>query len=224
MPSQNQLPQVILPRFDGAIADAARQKLDAARLEVIRNDADYEVYANKLKDAKARLAILESGYEQHATPLNRAIKAVREFWKPAVEIIADECRMRARALGDYHNLKRQQQRAAQMAADQAAERERRALEARAAKAEDKGNTEKAIALAQQASTTIAPVIRTDPPKVSGQSLREVWLFVIEDPALLPREYTTADEQKIRRYVNAMKADARIAGVRIYSEKRVASGV
>jgi hypothetical protein len=218
-----QLPQVILPTFDGAIADAARQKLDAARLEVIRNDADYEAYALRMKDAKARGKILESGYEQHAAPLNAALKSVRGFWKPAIDIVEQECGLRARAMGEYHNKKQAEQRRLQQLADEEAAKQRRALEARAQKADGKGDVDKAIALSQQAAMTVAPVVRTDAPKITGQSVREVWLFQIEDASRIPREYLMPDEAKLGRFAKAMKADAVVAGVRFYSETRVASG-
>lgn len=222
--SQRELPQVILPTFDGAMADAARKRLDSSRLLVIRTDSDYEFVAARLKDAKARQKIAESGYEQHAGPLNAALKVVREFWKPAIGIIEQECSLLARMLGDWHTEKLQKQRLLQQQADEQAAKERRALELRAQKADAKGDVDKAISIAQQAANVVAPVIRTDAPKIAGQSVREVWLFVIEDASLVPREYLEVDAAKVRRYVNAMKADAKIPGVRIYSEKRVASGV
>lgn len=217
------LPQVILPTFDVGLADIARQRLDASRLLVIHNDTDYELVAARLKDAKARLEVLDSGYEKHASPLNRAIKAVREFWNPTREIVKEECGLLARMLGAYHEAKLAKQRELQRQADERAAKERRALEQRAQKAEERGDADKAAALVHQAATTVAPVIRTDAPKIAGQSVREVWLFQIEDASQIPREYLVPDEQKIRRFVNALKADARIPGVRIYSEKRVASG-
>lgn len=222
--AQAQVPQVILPTFDSAIIDAARVKLDAARLEVIRNDTDYEAYANALKDAKARMRLLESGYEQHAGPLNIALRTIRGFWKPSIEVVEQECQLRSRTMGEYLSKKQAEQRRLQQIADEEAAKQRRALEARAQKADEKGQVDKAAALEQQAAMTVAPVIRTDSPKVTGQSVREVWLFVIEDADKIPREYLTPDEAKIGRYARAMKADARVPGVRFYSEKRVASGV
>lgn len=227
MPKSNvqpQLPQVIMPTFDGAIADAARQKLDAHRLLVIRNDVDYEFAANELKDAKARKRMIESGYEQHANPLQAALKLVRNFWKPADQLIQEDCDLLARALGEYHNKKLAEQRRLQQLADEEAAKQRRALEAKAAKADERGQVDTAIALSQQAATTVAPVIRTDAPRVSGQSVREVWLFQIEDATKIPREYLMPDEKKLGGYARAMKADAVVPGVRFYSETRVASGV
>lgn len=225
MPSQkSEVPQVILPEFDVALLDRANQRLQLAQLCAINNDADYNACALELRADTAFERMSESMRKQMTGPINTALREINARLMPPGEIAGKARVIRSKLMGEYQATKLREQRRLQLAADQEAERQRKALELRAQKADASGKTDKAIALAQLASTTIAPVIRNDPPKVSGQSLREVWLFVIEDAALLPREYTTADEQKIRRYVNAMKADARIAGVRIYSEKRVASGV
>lgn len=43
-----------------------------------------------------------------------------------------------------------------------------------------------------------------------------WKFEIVQPAKLPREFLMADEVKIGQYVRAMKQDAKIDGVRIFS--------
>jgi hypothetical protein len=220
----HKVPQVILPSFDGALADVQRQKLDAARLEVIKNDTDYELYAAKLKDAKAREKTLESGYEQHASPLNVALRAVRDFWNPARDIVKQECTLRARVLGEYQANKLREQRRLQMKADEEAAKQRKALELKASKAEERGNTDKAIALTQMAVSTVAPVIRTDAPKIAGQSVREVWMFQIEDASLIPRQYLMPDEKKLGQLARMMKAEAKLPGVRFYSENRVASGV
>lgn len=222
--AQPQLPQVILPRFDSAITDAARQKLDACRLEVITNDTDYIAYANRRKDTKARLRMLQSGYEQHATPLNVALRSVREVWKPAIDVVEQEDALRARTMGEYQSRKLAEQRKLQAAADEQARKQRAALENRAAKAEASGKLDKAADLAHQADAVVAPVVRTNPPKISGQSVREVWSFQIEDASQIPREYLLPDTAKLGQFARAMKADAKVPGVRFYSETRVASGV
>jgi len=51
----------------------------------------------------------------------------------------------------------------------------------------------------------------------------VWNFKVENPALVPREFLMVDESKIRAYVRAMQADAKISGVRIYKEEQIAAG-
>lgn len=218
------LPQVIMPAFDVAMADAANKYLDRARLQVIKSDADYEAMGIALKDTTARLRIAESGLKQHSAPLSEALRVTREVWTPTITAYETTRDIQKKMMSEWLAKKLAEQRRLQQQADELAQKERKRLEALALKADKKGDPDKAASIAQQAAMVVAPVIRTDPPKISGQSVREVWLFQIDDASLIPREYLVPDESKIRRYVNAMKADAKIPGVRIYSEKRIASGV
>jgi hypothetical protein len=224
MPSAKQLPQVILPDFDAAMLDAANKRLTHAQLFVINTDADYEAASDTLKDLTAFERMAESGMEQSLRPLNEAVKKIRGLWKPTCEIATKARTIMKRHISDYLAKKEAEQRKLQLLADERAAKERARLEARAVKEDAKGNVDKAAAIAQQAALTVAPVVRTELPKISGQSVREAWCFQIEDASQIPREFLAPDEVKIRKYVNAMKAEARIAGVRIYSEKRIASGV
>lgn len=218
------LPQVILPAFDIAMKDAAEKHLDAARLLAINNDQDYEAVGLSLKDSTARMRMAEAALDQHTTPINQALKQIRLLWAGPMAAYTGAVKLKKQLMADYLGKKAAEQRRLQQLADEQANAERLRLEARANKADAAGKPEKAAALAYQAANTMAPVIRTEAPKIAGQSVREVWEFQIEDASLIPREYLMPDVVKIRRYVAAMKADAKVAGVRIYSEKRIASGV
>lgn len=224
MPKSSNLPEVILPEFDAALLDAANKRLQRAQLLVINNDQDYEAASELLKDATAFERLTESGMEQTLKPLNTAVKEIRSRWKPTCEIAAKVRTIIKKHIAGYLDKKEAEQRRLQQLADENARRERERLEKKAIKEDAKGNTDAAAAIAQQAAMTVAPVIRTDTPKIAGQSVREAWLFQIEDASLIPRQFLKPDEQKIRAFVNAMKAEAVIAGVRIYPEKRIASGV
>lgn len=219
-----QLPQVILPSFDVAMKDAAQRHLFEAGTMVIKTDADYEAVAQSLKDSTARLRFTESGLDAHITPLTAAVKQIRELWATPIAAYRSAVQIKKRLQAEYIEAKQAARERLQRAADEAAAKERKRLEERAVKADARGDTDKAVALAHEAAFTIAPVVRADVPKIAGQSVREVWLFQIEDEAQLPRAYLMPDESKMRKYVNAMKADAAIPGVRIWSEKRIASGV
>ena len=70
---------------------------------------------------------------------------------------------------------------------------------------------------------VAPVIDREPPKVAGVATREVWKFEITDPARVPDQYKVVDEARVRKVVQALKADANIPGVRVYSERQLAAG-
>lgn len=106
-----------------------------------------------------------------------------------------------------------------------ADRKLRAVE----RAEAKGDFAKAEALAQEAVNAMeskieaAPVI-PEAPIATGLSLREDWKYRIIDKSLIPLEYLIPDEVKIGRVVRALKAEAKIPGVSVYSEKSVSSRV
>jgi hypothetical protein len=98
------------------------------------------------------------------------------------------------------------------------------LAASAAKAEEAGRHKRAEEYERRAEATVAPLVRREPPpKVAGTSMRTVWKFEVTDPALVPREYCSVDETKIRKVVTALKEGASIPGVRVYSEQAIASG-
>lgn len=226
MPSTNmqQLPTVTLPAFDVALVDTAQKHLDRARLSVIATDGDYEQEATELKGCTARERMYESALKQLTAPILEALAKIRAIWSRPLELVREERELRKRRMAAYVEAKQIEQRRLQRIADEQADKERKRLEAKAFKENERGNAEKAAAIAQQAAMTVAQIVRTDPPKIAGQSVREVWSFHIEDEALIPRQYLEPDMSKIRRYVGAMKADAQIPGVRIWSEKRIASGV
>lgn len=82
---------------------------------------------------------------------------------------------------------------------------------------------KAAALEQKAATVVAPVIQREPPKVANIAARQVWKFEVTDPASVPREFLSVDEARIRKVVQALKGDAKIAGVRVYPETQISAG-
>jgi ribosomal protein S17E len=104
-----------------------------------------------------------------------------------------------------------------------AEKKMKAVE----KAEAKGDTAKAESIAQDAVNVMtakidaAPVI-PDAPQAAGLSLTENWKFEIVDAKAIPREYLSPDEVKIGRIVRALKSEAKIPGVRIWSEKSLSA--
>jgi len=95
------------------------------------------------------------------------------------------------------------------------------------KAEEKGDLAKAEAIAQDAANKMAeridaaPVI-PDAPKAAGLALTVTWRFSIQDPTAVPREFLSPDEKKIGLYVKALKSDAKIPGVKVWSEKSVSA--
>jgi hypothetical protein len=48
-------------------------------------------------------------------------------------------------------------------------------------------------------------------------LKTSWKFAVDNPAIVPHEYFTLDEAKIRKVVNALGDKANIPGVRVWPE-------
>ena len=69
---------------------------------------------------------------------------------------------------------------------------------------------------------IAPVVQ--PPQLQriASTVKKVWRFEIENPSLVPREFCSPDERKLREYVQREKESAAIAGVRTWEETTVQS--
>ena len=63
---------------------------------------------------------------------------------------------------------------------------------------------------------IVPVAQAT-PKQAGSVLKASWKFAIENPTIVPQEYFTLDEAKVRRVVNALGDKANIPGVRVWQE-------
>lgn len=96
------------------------------------------------------------------------------------------------------------------------------LAAQAVKVEEK-SADKIETLQLREAMVVAPVVEREAPKVAGVSTREVWRFEVLDAAQVPRQYLAVDEAKIRKVVQALKADAQIPGVRVWSERQLAAG-
>ena len=94
------------------------------------------------------------------------------------------------------------------------EEERRLKEAVAA--EQAGNKAEAEAIIEAPIEPPPVVVPKSVPKVAGVSFTKQWKFRITDPNKIPREYLTPDEVKIGQIVRALKDQAKIPGVEVYS--------
>ena len=214
--------------------------------------AEYQAGSTDLQRVKSAQKRLEETRTSITGPMNAALKRVNDFFRAPTERLATIERTIKSQLVAFADEQERIRREEQRKADEAARRERERLEAqarekaeadrraaeaaaaagraeeaaklaaRAAAAEEKAAA-KVDDLAVRAATTVAPVVVRDPPKVAGVSTREVWKFEITDSAAIPREYLVVDEARIRKVVQALKGDAKIAGVRVYPERQIAAG-
>lgn len=181
--------------------------------------------ASSLRQVKAAQKKLEEERVSATGPINQALRTINDWFRdPAQRLVrAEGILKRAMAVFETQEQERLRIEAAMAARKQREEQEE--LERRAAKAQERGQTEKASTLHLRAKEVAAapPAPTSMAPKASQVSFQDQWKFEIIDLALIPREYLAVDMAKIGAYVRAMKADAKIAGVRVYSERQVRSG-
>jgi hypothetical protein len=122
-------------------------------------------------------------------------------------------------LAEYTTEQERIQREAQRKADEEARKKQEALDKKAKEALKKGDEAKATELLEKSEAVQAPVIQREVPKTtSALKYRDVPRFVVEQPELVPAEFTKPDEVKIGSRVRETKGTVKIAGVRIWIEK------
>lgn len=100
------------------------------------------------------------------------------------------------------------------------EKKRREEERKRREAEEKKRQEAAESGVMAEEPIQEPVPeKKEEPKVEGVSFYEHWDFEIEDETAIPRRFLSIDEKKIRKYVQAMKGDSDIPGVRVYMKRK-----
>jgi hypothetical protein len=202
----------------------------------VNSPAEYESAVDLLRHVKAAQKRLELTRTGMTGPLNETLRRINDFFRgPGDRLLAAERSLKA-GLVAFDQAQERIRIEAQRRADEEARQARAKAEAEAAagRAAEAAKLQaraevrveraeaKADALQTAATMAVAPVVQSARPKVAGVATREVWTFRVEDETKVPREFLTIDESKLRRYVAAMKGDAKVAGVRIYSERQVAA--
>lgn len=186
----------------------------------IADDVQYQGLALLLQNVKHNLKMVDELEESEKRDHLDALTRIRAYYKPLREGYATaEQRLKA-AITAYSDRKDAERIEAQRKLNEAAEREREKLLKRADKIK---NPERATQLREQAEATVAPVIDDAAPKVDGLHFTDKWDFEITNPAIVPIEYRSIDEAKIRKVVSALKDSTNIAGVRVFKRRIPASG-
>lgn len=205
-----------------AIGPKVHEATTAARVE-IKTPAQFKSAGEWLKTVKGLLKKIEDARTRITKPINESLREVNNQARQQSQPLLDAELAIKRSMGAYTSELERLRREEQRRADEAARREQEKLQAQAAKAVASGKMEKAEHLEHRAASVVAPVIQREAPKVSGITTREFWKFEVTDPSVVPREYMSVDETKIRKVVQALKGDARIAGVRVYPDTQIAAG-
>ena len=150
-----------------------------------------------------------------------AWRAMKDRENELLKPIQDAVSHLGRTMGTYHEACEREQREQERLLREA-EREEQEAETQRIAAEYASMGNEALADIAMGASLPPSTIKVDEfvPKVKGTSSRKTYSFVIENVALLPREYMMPDEKKIGGVVRAMKDTTNIPGVRVVVETKV----
>lgn len=205
-----------VPTQDPELSESAKRMLKQAQALKIVTAADYEDAAEVMKRLSEREKELGAKKKELWDPLAKLTKSVQALFNPPLKVLEQAKNTVKDKMGTYALEQRNIALAAQQRANQEAEDARQALLAKAERAADTGNEERAQVLQARAESVQAPTVAVDIPQVAGVSLRERWLFEIVDEAEVPEEYRSVDEAKVRKAVETYRGKVEIPGVRIWS--------
>lgn len=194
---------------------------------VNRIDAQKKLIERDFKPSKAAAHVAwrticsqEAGHLKRLEEPDKIVRGKLADWDREKQRLLREAEDAARAQAEADRKRVQaeaDERAKQVTED------RRLQEALAA--EEAGDSEAAKAILEQpiavphVEIAAAVVPQMVLPKVEGAgAMVEVWKWEVADEKEVPREFLMVDTAKLGRYVTAMKGDAKVPGIRIWSER------
>jgi hypothetical protein len=209
------------------MATEIAKTLGALNALEVSSEGEYREAVDALNAITSKRKTLEEKRLEITRPLDAAKKAIMDFFRAPADVLDKAERVIKGALSAFEVRRRErieaERRELQRKADEAAAAERKRLAAEAERLAAEGRVETAALKIERAETLQAREITTVPgEKVKGVSYRTTWNYRIADADAIPREFMMVDEQKIRRYVSAMKGDTKIAGVEVFTEQHVAA--
>jgi hypothetical protein len=171
-------------------------------------------------EGQIKRAILSynQGQERIRLEAQRRADAAAAAERKRLQDIADTARRKADAEAA------ERRKAAEAAAAAGRAEEATKLAAQAARIEEKGQA-KQEQFESRAQSTVAPVVQTQAPKVTGVGERDNWTFHITDANKINVAFLMPDTVKIGKIVKSLKLEAQSlvgAGVEIYNDKLIAS--
>jgi hypothetical protein len=192
--------------------------LERAKSLVVNSVENYQTACEIVKGIAELRKMIEADFKPAKSSAYDTWKAICAQEKNHLDGLSEPDRIVRSKISDYNveqeRIRREEERKAREVAERQAE-ERKIQEA--IKAEAQGRPELANTILDT-PVVAAPIVvpKATVPKVEGVSMATTWKFEITDSSLIPREYLTVDETKIRKVVQALKEQSSIPGVRVYS--------
>ncbi len=192
----------------------------------ITNDEENKKATEFMKAVKKLSKMVKESFQPHIQKAHSLWKGLITEQNKHLKPLEEAERLVKQKVAEYYKIieeqRKEEERKALEKARKEEEKRKKQLEKKIAKAEAEGDDWTAEALKEEKETVfVAPTpVNIEKPKEEGVTVLFDWDFEIEDEAKIPREFLRPDEQKIRKYVKAMKEQARIPGVRIFKKERV----
>lgn len=212
------------------MTDAERQ-LEVARRTEIADGESYQRAAEQLKSVKALSKELDGRRREITKPLDDAKARVMEMFKPPLKFLSDAEGILKRSMAQYDDRLRRERAERERAERERLEKERQRKERLAREAEDRGDAKRAAEHERAAEevAAAAPVRAAPQAKAEGISTRQVWKAeVVDFDALVqavadgttPQRFLSANTTELGKLARALQNDAKVPGVRFYSETSV----
>lgn len=198
--------------------------LSRAKLVEIKSPAQYTHAVDTVKEINAKVKELEKKRRAITQPMDKAKKEVMDLFRTPLEALEEAKKIFNRALVVFNDEQEKKRKAAQAKADaeaaEKARKEKERLEARAEKAEEKGQTEKAEVLREQAESAapFGPVVPTQAPAPKGLHYRTTYEGIVVDKTKVPLEYLEVNMSLVNKVLNASKGQLQITGIKVKENK------
>lgn len=214
-----------------ALIGQSSASLKVAQAYVIDSTEVAELASQDLGRVKSLFKSVEEERRKIVDPLNTAVKAVNDLFRPATQYLEQAESTLKRGLLAWNQKVEREAREEQAAAEATARAERERLQSQATELAAQGHTEAAEAVRETAQVITAPVVAAPKAKVTGISSRGTWKAKVTDKMTLIKfvaehpefeHLLDANMQQLNALAKAMKETMKVGGVEPFEEKSIAS--
>lgn len=227
-------------QLDTTIPESAMELINSAKTRfsnvlgmVIETIEDYNRAAQTLKDMKSARRDLDAKRKELTKPLDDRKGEIMEVFKEPIGQLDKNASALAKKIQDYADEQERKRKAEEARLAAQARKEQEKLEQRAAKAEEKGQVEKAEVLREQAQTAPTGISLDNgiSLKGTGVSERENWSGEVTDKKALikavaagkaPLNLLEVNTKVLNQLARSLKSELNYPGVRAVSKKKLAA--
>jgi len=200
----------------------------------VTTDEDWARAGEEQKQLREQVKAAEEQRDSWVRPLNAQVKRINDLFRRPKEVLEQVVNILSRARLAYEAKKQAEADRIRREQEEAARREQARLDKlaaeRAARAEAKGDAEKAEEIRQTVPQVPLPIPSLAPilPKVAGIAKQQHWFAEVTDlPALItavaagevPMEAVLANDAWLKKTASALKTAMKYPGVRVWDEWR-----